>query len=429
MTASRILGVDIDTIVDGRERLLYAGLGIVINSELDLFVSGIQPDVIALAADRSRRNFYDHFESKDAFILALFERFLLDRGVLEGSSADDRRTGPSTGDFRAEVRTWFTPEILEHAEVISWFMSAGWPASAPESEMASIVEKHNLLFDEVFESRYEVFLREWGLELAPAWTPLRLATVVRAVTDGIIVRYRPSRGEFTEDQLYLLVEAIIGVFAAASVDAPIGLDPTTDVTTSLVDRLANRWRALEPVAELVDVRQAMRQAFLIELKRVPHDSLTLGYLADRAGVATPTALRVCGSVSQLAEMVLHDFVSSIESSLERDESACIAERVRGHLLRIQRFGYEYQPLIRTFLAFRPVPNRQQVDPIERLVVLLAELIEKQPSAMLQRNISLSSVDVSRMVTLSFLLCEGQDRGTMPSAEPVDAHLSMCVDLG
>ncbi len=413
----KVLGVDIQSIDDARERLLYAGLFVIVTSKSDLLSGGLQPDAVVEAAGRSRRNFYDHFDSKEAFVLALFERFLLDVEVIEGVATDDYEDLPTT-DLRSSVRSWFPQSVLDSIEVIGTLTSIVSGNRNFDDPLSETLREHNRLFDEFFGPRYEEFLQTWNIALTPSWTPIQVATVVRGAADGFVMRFRPSRDEFSEYHRDLLVSTVIGVLATAALDTSSGPGAQRAGTmSSLVDEMGNRVRGALPTSENIDARRSLRRAFLAELPVVSTEEITIPYLAERAGIATSTALRVSGTVKQLAGEVFDDFVTTFESSLVESADQPVPVRVIAHLRRLSHFSFEYAPLIRCWLGFLPAASTGEVDPLDRLVNLFGELLAEAPGPLLSGALLVRGIDVfelARTVTLTFLLPENQARSPVRS---------------
>ena len=405
-----VFGVDVLELNDARERLLFAGLFVIMTGKADLVAGGLQPDAVVSVAARSRRNFYDHFESKEAFVHALFERFLLDESVLVGLGKDDVDETEVT-DLRTAVRSWFSPNVLESIEVMGTLAGIVSAPAETGDTLSEILREHNRMFDLHYGPRYESFLQAWDMALTPGWTPTQVATVVRGVADGFVMRFRPSAGEFTDDHLELLVSTVIGVFATAAIDTTNDnqLSETLPMT-SLVDRMGSRLLSGPTAITTIDARQALRAAFLEELTLVSTDEINLPFLAKRAGIATSTALRVSGSVKELAATVFHDFATSFESALEESKSDSVQHQVAAHLRRLGRFGFNYAPLIRCWLGFLPVGSPEENDPIDRLVNMFGQLLEEAPGPLVLGALKtgeLDSFQLARTITLTFLIPENQ----------------------
>ena len=411
MAPGVVLGVDIGEIHDARERLLFAGLYVIMTSRSDIVSAGIQPDIVASAANRSRRNFYDHFESKEAFVVAMFRRFLLDETVLAGldnrEGSHDIETVPS--DLRSTIRSWFPPAVLESIEILGTLTGAiSWPAAG--GLLDDILNEHNEMFDGYYAPRYETFLQQWDIALGKGWTPSDVATAVRGIADGLVMRFRPSCGEFTEEHLDLLVSTVIGVFASAAVDTSVpgqsGQSGQSGQfsTSSVVEQMGSRICRAGPEEQVKDARRALRTALLEELKQVPTNEITLPYLAGRAGLSTSAALRVAGSVKALSGMLLHDLVTSFESQLEETATASAHDQVADHLRRVSRFGLEYAPLIRCWLTFLPGSPTEDEDPLDRLVAMLDRFLATAGGPLIEGVFGQhSSHELARFLTIPFIL--------------------------
>ena len=420
-------GTAISSIADPRERLLAAGLYVVTQSDLAMLVNGIQPETVAAAAGRSRRNFYDHFESKEDFMVALFERYLLDEDLVLGVSDITDTAEPDPGDFRANVASWFSKGVLDSAEIFTLLSAMVWPAARNNSELADIVRRHNDMFERIYSARYEVTLAEWNIELVEGWSPLRLAAAVRAFLDGYILRYRPSMGDLNETRTNQLIEAIVGIFAAASANGTSeGLGGA-----AFARKVERRWREVNPagVDEVLDLRRVLQDVLVAELQRMPPETVTIEYIAERAGVSAVAVRREVGSTFQLCTRVFNDSVTLIEGALLDDlddlarRSESITAVVQSHLVRVERFGTEHSKLLRCWFALRGSEAISQ-NPVERLITALANVLDDYPGRALTGHDPMSANDAARLMTLPLLMPQPT---SAPGLSAGNSFVSWCIE--
>ncbi len=394
-----------------------------------MLVNGIQPEVVTEFAGRSRRNFYDHFESKEDFMVALFDRYLLDEELVLGiaeTEADADPVSRTPGDFRAEVASWFPMRVLRSAEIFTLLTAMVWPPARQNPELADIVRRHNEMFERIYSIRYETTLAEWNIELAEGWSPLRLAVAVRAFLDGFILRYRPSMGDLSTARATQLTETVVGIFAAASVGGTgEGLGGA-----AFARRLERRWREEHPsgVDEVLDLRRVLQEVMLSELESVPPESLTIEYIAERAGISPVAVRREEGSVFQLCTRMFNDLVTLFEGALLDDlddaghQRDAIVDVVLTHLGRLERFGVSHRALLRCWFALRGSESLE-TSPVDRLTDALTEVLASYPGRALVGDDPVPARDAARLLTLPLLLPEA---ATVSGVEAASSFARSCV---
>jgi len=73
-------------IADPAQRLIHAGARLLLDDGFRIIAAGLSPNTVARTAGRTRRTFYDHFETKEAFTRAVLLEYLVvaERGALTG---------------------------------------------------------------------------------------------------------------------------------------------------------------------------------------------------------------------------------------------------------------------------------------------------------------------------------------------------------
>ncbi len=67
---------EIAAIGDPRDRFLAAGARMLVDDGFRVLAAGVSPERVAALAGRSRRTFYEHFETKEDYLRAVLRRHL-----------------------------------------------------------------------------------------------------------------------------------------------------------------------------------------------------------------------------------------------------------------------------------------------------------------------------------------------------------------
>lgn len=281
----------IAAIADPRERLLAAGARMLVDDGFRIIAAGLSPERIAALAGRSRRTFYEHFETKEAYLRALLAAHVAnsDQVLAQERLAEDVLSmlvidsGATMLDTVSElVRRQFFEHMASDAGCIH---TIAWSVAHSDAATHADHQVHLAEVDRLWERNVVLALETWGLTMRPPWTPALFGQVLVAMSDGYYARTRIEDGADHADDYSLALTTLMASALQRLDEPPEELD----------DRLASLRRAAaigikerQDPAATVTARRRLLDALEAALAEQSLPQLTLADVADRAGVGLGT---------------------------------------------------------------------------------------------------------------------------------------------
>lgn len=174
-----------------RDRLLEAGMRLLLGSRPGDALRGMSAQAVAAAAGTSRQTFYSHWQAIDAYMTAILDETITDVTVVEqlvpvlsGLWADDPRRPPEdvireTCDL--DFKLWCQSPAFRIQHLFGF-----WSRTCPD--VASRLRQHYRMADAALIPAYDRALEVWGRELVPEFDMTEIAVVFSALIDGLVIR-------------------------------------------------------------------------------------------------------------------------------------------------------------------------------------------------------------------------------------------------
>lgn len=340
---------------DPRLRLTVAGAHVLRSQGFAVLAAGLSPERVAKAAGRSRRVFYDHFETKEDLLRAIADLYFdtTAHQVIAGAKDTDIEAllELAAGDLFDSVRRLaelgFANVLTSDADLIQIAVTA---LALGDAEVSETVETYYRELDAATMRIGDVILNHWGLQLRPPWTRERFAAVVHALGEGLYLRSRfePDLADLELFELTLLtLMPIIGV--------PSGSQPPSirQHLRRYSEEMSSAWREHTDTASIENAHERVVAAFRSELRDSGLADLGLGTVAARAGLSTALVTRSYTSVERLLRTTVEDALPSFTSEAAFDIAAAeltLGQILERHLRRIGEWIIDHRELCRAVTA-------------------------------------------------------------------------------
>jgi AcrR family transcriptional regulator len=346
----------IASIADPRERLLAAGARMLVDDGFRILAAGLSPERVAALAGRSRRTFYEHFETKEVYLRSLLATYIADSGqvlapdrlaedVLALLVADPSGTMIDTVDTL--VRQVFVENMASDAGLLH---TIAWAAAGSDPATHADHQAHLVAVDELWERNVSLALETWGLALRPPWTPMLFGQVLVALSDGYYLRTRIADGADHGDDYSLALTTLMASAMQRLDEAPEQLD----------DRLESLRRAAvigvrerqDPVAA-VTARRRLLDALEEALSERSLAQLTLTDVADRAGVGIATVRASYPDLIAVLTELVADRLPPLDREIDFDRRTTAmdtAALLRRHLARLHTWSTANPGIVRGIAA-------------------------------------------------------------------------------
>jgi AcrR family transcriptional regulator len=335
---------EIAAITDPRERLLAAGARMLVDDGFRVLAAGLSPERVAALARRSRRTFYEHFDTKEDFLRALLAGHIADSGrVLDPARlAEDALamlvadpSGSMVDAVDQLVRRMFVENMTSDTGCIH---TIAWAAAGSDPATHADHQAHLLAVDQLWERNVSLALDTWGLTLRPPWTPVLFGQVLIALSDGYYLRTRIEDGAVRADDYSLAVTTLMASAMQRLDEPPEQLD----------DRLASLRRAAaigvkerqDPVAA-VTARRRLLEALEDALNEQSLTQLTLADVADRAGVGLGTVRASFADLTAVLADLVAERMPPFDREIDFDRRTTemdTAALLRRHLARLRAWS-------------------------------------------------------------------------------------------
>ncbi|NNE74307.1 MAG: TetR/AcrR family transcriptional regulator [Acidimicrobiales bacterium] len=341
----------LDASGEARERLLLAGYLLIAEQGHQVLEAGLTPDTISRTAGRSRRSFYDHFESKGDYLDALFERFVAQDPAVHLSHAMleivETLMTEAEGDMVRALATLGstyesagTASPSRHLQLVAASMS-----TASEEHRHMLAEAYQVGSD-LYMRVYDRLLTDWGFRLRDPWTTESLALMLRALGDGLALRRRIDP-ESVDPNAFR--NTLLTLFPTLVEFADRPATTVVEAVEAIAVEAQTRWSERRNPASVVNAREQVNKALRELLGRVGYRTINLDMLAMHSQVSQQTILRSMGGVDEVLCGLFSDYVTGLESLLEIDiensavDPALVLDR---HLDRLGQLTLEQGPIMR-----------------------------------------------------------------------------------
>lgn len=379
-------------IADPAERLVQAGARLLADDGFRVLAGGLRPETVTAIAGRTRRMFYDHFETKEDYARAVFDAYLditADHTTLTETFAgafEDLIFG-ARGDIIEAV--WAISDALfttsaDSAELV--IHTAAWAAAASDDHVRATVGRYFETMDDFYEEMVSRALVEWGQKLRPPWTARDLSLVIGALSDGFNVRNRVRDDQIDASFLATCVLAIIApvMQPVDEADRPFG-----EELRGLSRQNATQWRERHDPALIANTRQRVLDSVVPALRSDGLDAVTMESIARWADVGIGSLKHAFANADEVICSAVLDALPAFDREIDFDlgtETMTHRKVLHRHLLRLAQWTADEPELAHAALTLPLLrPGRHPDEPPARLVASLArpatrilEATEAQP---------------------------------------------------
>ena len=311
---------ELRSIADPRERLVHAGARLLADGAFDILVRGLSPDAVTQVADRTRRVFYDHFATREAFARAVFAPYLDtdDHPVLGAGFVDAfedlilEADGELVASVRALTEAFFSADDRSAAPRLR---AIAWAMAGTDPTIRDQLDEYYRRVDDLYGAIIEQSLSAWGQKVRTPWSPRLLATMLQVLTDGMYARNQVRPGTVDHE---FFASCLLAIFGATLQDANEP-DESIDRTLNRISRPQGPGRRSDPGPPTVtNTRQLVLNALEPLLRLKGPEAVTLRDIADRAGVGLTMVSRAFGSVANVIDEAVLSSLPALTREVEFD---------------------------------------------------------------------------------------------------------------
>lgn len=371
---------DILAIDDPKLRLLGSGARLIADESFAVFAAGISPERVARLAGRTRRVFYDNFESRESFVRELCELFLGAEHRIVQTDPDDIAAlvdmvgGDLFEAVEAIAAAMFVPVITSEASVMQL---TSWAIGQSDPVVAESLSRHYAELGDGHARLFTALFAKWGLEVREPWTAEGLAGVIRAIAEGL---YQQARVGLGENHLELFTLACLTVLPIAT--RPIGTHGDVHHRLrSFSEEAAASWREASQPSQTVNARAQVLTAIDQLLHQRGVGAIGIADVAHEAGVSVATIERAFGDYLSLVRAAVIEQIPDLGREADFDlevDAFTVRDLIERHLRRLANWSEANAHLARAVVALptlgRSTPQRELLDPLVAMASPLARIL-------------------------------------------------------
>ncbi|MFJ7215992.1 TetR/AcrR family transcriptional regulator [Amycolatopsis sp. NPDC098790] len=237
------------------EKLLSAGVQHLLEDGIDIVVRGVNVDEVVRRSGVSQKTFYKTFGQKTQFVESMLSSLTVAplRVTRELGEKVREQLVESGGDPRDTIRAvcaWDFEQVRADPSTI--LQLAIIVLGRDHDGAMKKLQQAYASYDEAGKSAYEAILARWGASMRSPFTPEKLAVVLSALVEGLVVRHLADpdavSGELFGDAVLALVGSIVdtgqGHERIDDVIAPLARDVKVMYEAGQVDALPDNPREL-----------------------------------------------------------------------------------------------------------------------------------------------------------------------------------------
>lgn len=368
---------EIAEIADPAERLVQAGARLLADDGFRILANGLSPDLVTGLAGRTRRVFYDHFETKEEFARAVLATYL---------------DAPEESDLTSEFLVAFEElifeargDIIDAVSAISEALfattddagedllhSIAWGVGASDPTVRSSVDRYLTLVDDLYEHLVDRALVEWGQKLRAPWTSRDLSRVIRALSDGFQARNRVQPRSVGPDFFATCILAVIAPLMqrADEADRPFG-----EELRGLSRQNAAQWRERNDPALIANTRQRVLDSVVPALRQGGPAGVSMDSIARWADVSLGSLTQAFASSDEVVCTAIVDALPSFDREIDFDlgtDTMSTRKVLHRHLLRLAQWTTDQPELAHAALTLPMLrPAAHPDEPPARLLTTMA----------------------------------------------------------
>lgn len=396
---------DLADIADPADRLVQAGARLLVDDGFRVLANGLSPELVTGLAGRTRRVFYDHFETKEDYARAVLSAYLdvPEHGELtvEFSQAFEELIFEARGDIIDAVSAISDALFSTTAESTEPLLHAvAWGIGSSDAEVRKSISGYFDTIDTLYEHMVSRALVEWGQKLRPPWTPRTLTVVIRALSDGFNIRNRVSDHAVDAEFFALCILAFVAptMQPADEAERPFG-----DELRGLSRQNAAQWRERHDSASIANTRQRVLDSVVPALRQAGPDGVTLDSIALWADVGIGSLKTVFASSDEVICSAIVDALPAFDREIDFDlgtDTMGIRKVLQRHLLRLTQWTTDEPELAHAALTLPLLRlDRHPDEPPARLLNTLARPATRILEAAEERHDSLASGDVHQLAVM------------------------------
>ncbi len=368
---------DLATISDPADRLVHAGARLLVDDGFRILAAGLSPDVVTGLAGRTRRTFYDHFETKEDFTRAVFDAYLRleDHANLTTVFTDafDELIMAAEGDIIEAVSAisaaLFPASTTSEENIVQ---SIAWSAAVDDEQVRAMLDDYFVAVDGLYEHVVERALDEWGQKLRPPWTVHALTLLLRAIIDGFQVRNRVQPETADHEFFARCILAMVTPLVQHDHEAE---RPFGDELRGLSRQNVAAWRDRHDRDLIANTRQRVLDSVGPALREAGPGPLTLDAIARWADVGIGALRQVFASADEVVAAAILDSLPGFDREIDFDlasDTMDVRKVLQRHLLRLAQWTADHPGLAHAALTL-PLLDRNRLpdDPASRLTGSLA----------------------------------------------------------
>ena len=368
---------EIGDIADPAERLVHAGARLLADDGFRILANGLSPDLVTGLAGRTRRVFYDHFDTKEEYTRAVLATYL---------------DVPPEGDLTSEFLIAFEElifqargDIIEAVSAISEALfettddvgeellhTIAWGIAASDDNVRIAADHYFTVVDDLYENLVDRALIEWGQKLRPPWTSRDLSRVIRALSDGFQARNRIQKGSVGPDFFATCILAVVAPLMQPIDEAE---RPFGEELRGLSRQNAAQWRERHDPALIANTRQRVLDSVVPALRQEGPSGISMESIARWADVGIGSLKQAFASSDEVVCTAIVDALPSFDREIDFDLGTDTMSRrkvLHRHLLRLAQWTTDQPELAHAALTLpllRPAVHPDE--PPARLVTTMA----------------------------------------------------------
>lgn len=364
-------------IADPAERLVQAGARLLVDDGFRVLASGLSPEVVTTMAGRTRRVFYDHFETKEDYARAVLAAYLdlAEETDLAGvfAGAFEELIFEARGDIIDAVSAISNALFTTSADSgESLLHDIAWGIGTSDPHVRRGAARYFDALDDFYDEMVSRALVEWGQKLRPPWTARDLSLFIGALSEGFHTRNRVRDDPIDADFFATCILAIVAPIMqpADEADRPFG-----EELRGLSRQNAAQWRERHDPALIANTRQRVLDSVIPALREVGPAAVTLETIARWADVGIGSLKNVFASADEVVCTAVVDALPAFDREIDFDlgtDTMGIRKVLHRHLLRLAQWTSDQPELAHAALTLPLLrADRHPDEPPARMLTTMA----------------------------------------------------------
>lgn len=364
-------------LADPAERLVQAGARLLVDDGFRVLAGGLSPEVVTAMAGRTRRVFYDHFETKEDYARAVLGAYVEVAAEIDLADAFlgafEELIFEAKGDIIDAVSSISNALFASPVESDEALVhSIAWGLGTTDSQVRATVRNYFEGVDDFYDQVVSRALVEWGQKLRPPWTARDLSIVIGALANGFNIRNRIQSGTVDAD---FFASCVLAVIAPIMQPADEAERPFGEELRGISRQNAAQWRERHDPALIANTRQRVLDSVVPALREVGPDGIALETIARWADVGITSLRTVFANSDEVVCTAVVDALPAFDREIDFDlgtDTMTIRKVLHRHLLRLAQWTTDQPELAHAALTLPLLrADRHPDEPPARLLATLA----------------------------------------------------------